>query len=98
MNFQFCALSFFLFLIGNIAKVNSVFASNTSSLSIADLAMASNRPTHVIGFHFFIPQIVKLVEVVKTEYVSINSDKYIFKVYDYIYVGSSFDIIIYTNQ
>ncbi len=42
-----------------------VFASNTSSISISELAAASGRPTQFIGMHFFNPvPIMKLVEVV----------------------------------
>jgi len=42
-----------------------IFASNTSSLSITEIARASMRPDKVIGMHFFNPvHIMKLVEVV----------------------------------
>lgn len=42
-----------------------VFATNTSSLSITQIARASKRPESVIGMHFFNPvHIMKLVEVV----------------------------------
>ena len=42
-----------------------VFASNTSSLSIAKIAQASRRPEQVIGMHFFNPvHIMRLVEIV----------------------------------
>jgi 3-hydroxybutyryl-CoA dehydrogenase len=42
-----------------------VFASNTSSLSITEIARNSKRPDKVIGMHFFNPvHIMKLVEVV----------------------------------
>lgn len=57
--------------IGHIMKPEAVIASNTSSLSISSLAQASGRPHRVIGLHFFIPQIVKLVEVVRTSHVSV---------------------------
>lgn len=41
------------------------FATNTSSLSIAEVASASTRPQHVVGMHFFNPvHIMKLVEIV----------------------------------
>jgi 3-hydroxybutyryl-CoA dehydrogenase len=41
------------------------FASNTSSLSITEIARASKRPENVIGMHFFNPvHIMRLVEVV----------------------------------
>lgn len=42
-----------------------IFASNTSSLSITDIAKASSEPQQVIGMHFFNPvHIMKLVEIV----------------------------------
>jgi 3-hydroxybutyryl-CoA dehydrogenase len=42
-----------------------IFASNTSSLSITELASSSKRPEAVIGMHFFNPvHIMKLVEIV----------------------------------
>jgi len=42
-----------------------IFASNTSSLSITELASSSKRPETVIGMHFFNPvHIMKLVEIV----------------------------------
>lgn len=50
---------------------NTVFASNTSSLPITGMALASRRPEKFIGLHFFNPvQIMKLVEVIRTEYTS----------------------------
>jgi len=42
-----------------------IFASNTSSLSITEIASSSKRPEAVIGMHFFNPvHIMKLVEIV----------------------------------
>ena len=42
-----------------------IFASNTSSLSIAEIAKASKSPENVIGMHFFTPvHIMRLVEIV----------------------------------
>ena len=47
------------------AKPNAIFATNTSSLSVTELAAASGRPTRFAGLHFFFPAAVnKLVEVV----------------------------------
>ncbi|MBU8908296.1 3-hydroxyacyl-CoA dehydrogenase family protein [Desertibacillus haloalkaliphilus] len=49
-----------------ILPSNSIIASNTSSMSITDLAAVTNRPEQVAGMHFFNPpQIMKLVEVVR---------------------------------
>jgi 3-hydroxybutyryl-CoA dehydrogenase len=45
----------------------TIFASNTSSLTIAAMAAATKRPDRVVGLHFFNPvPLMKLVEVVKT--------------------------------
>ena len=42
-----------------------IFASNTSSLSITEIATASRRPEAVVGMHFFNPvHIMRLVEIV----------------------------------
>mmetsp|Transcript_31648 Transcript_31648/g.63943 ORF Transcript_31648/g.63943 Transcript_31648/m.63943 type:complete len:337 (-) Transcript_31648:277-1287(-) len=55
--------------LGQQCKPETVFASNTSSLSITQMAEASGRPDKFVGIHFFNPvQIMKLVEVIKTEY------------------------------
>ena len=49
-----------------ICKVETILASNTSSLSITEVASVTNRPDRVIGMHFFNPAtIMKLVEVIK---------------------------------
>jgi 3-hydroxybutyryl-CoA dehydrogenase len=46
---------------------DTVFASNTSSLTVTDMAAATNRPDRVVGLHFFNPvPVMKLVEVVRT--------------------------------
>ena len=45
----------------------TIFASNTSSLAIAEMAAATNRPHRFVGLHFFNPvPVMKLVEVVRT--------------------------------
>jgi 3-hydroxybutyryl-CoA dehydrogenase len=45
----------------------TIFASNTSSLTIADMAAATRRPERMVGLHFFNPvPVMKLVEVVRT--------------------------------
>ncbi len=46
---------------------HAIFASNTSSLTIAAMAAATTRPDRFVGLHFFNPvPIMKLVEVVRT--------------------------------
>jgi 3-hydroxybutyryl-CoA dehydrogenase len=46
---------------------NAILATNTSSLPVVDMAVATSRPARVIGFHFFNPaQVMKLVELVST--------------------------------
>lgn len=58
-------------LFNQLAEINhskTVFASNTSSLSITKIAKGVKNPERVIGMHFFNPAtIMKLVEVVKTD-------------------------------
>jgi len=50
-----------------ICPKGTIFASNTSSLSITEMAAATKRPGHVIGLHFFNPvQVMPLVEVIQT--------------------------------
>lgn len=42
-----------------------IFATNTSSLSITEIARASNNPANVVGMHFFNPvHLMRLVEIV----------------------------------
>mmetsp|Transcript_24080 Transcript_24080/g.35652 ORF Transcript_24080/g.35652 Transcript_24080/m.35652 type:complete len:284 (+) Transcript_24080:367-1218(+) len=54
--------------IGQICKPEAIFASNTSSLSISEMAAFSGRPEKFVGVHFFNPvQLMKLVEVIRTE-------------------------------
>ncbi len=44
-----------------------IFASNTSSLSITEMAVGTSRPQNFVGLHFFNPvPVMKLVEVVRT--------------------------------
>ncbi|MCL4840040.1 MAG: 3-hydroxybutyryl-CoA dehydrogenase, partial [Thermoanaerobaculia bacterium] len=53
--------------LAGLVKPEAVFASNTSSLTVTQLAAASGRPERTIGLHFFNPvPVMKLVEVVRT--------------------------------
>ena len=48
-------------------KLDGILATNTSSLSVTEIANATSRPTQVIGMHFFNPAPVqKFVEVIST--------------------------------
>jgi len=48
-----------------ICKPDCILASNTSSISISEIANATNRPEKVIGMHFMNPvPIMKLVEII----------------------------------
>ena len=52
--------------IDKICEPNAIFASNTSSISITDMASATNRPDKFIGMHFFNPvPVMRLVELIK---------------------------------
>lgn len=64
-------------LFNQLAELNhseSIFCSNTSSLPVTAIAEKVKNPERVIGMHFFNPAtIMKLVEVVNTEYTSPNT-------------------------
>ncbi|HPK66789.1 MAG TPA: 3-hydroxybutyryl-CoA dehydrogenase [Thermoanaerobaculia bacterium] len=53
--------------LAKVVRPEAIFASNTSSLTITQLAAASGRPERTIGLHFFNPvPVMQLVEVVRT--------------------------------
>ncbi len=57
--------------LGIETKEECILGTNTSSLSIAEIAAASGRPEKVIGMHFFNPvPIMKLLELVKHDQCS----------------------------
>jgi 3-hydroxyacyl-CoA dehydrogenase len=68
--------------LGEICEPKTIFASNTSSLSISEMASFSGRPENFVGVHFFNPvQIMKLVEVIKTD----KTDQVVFdKAYQWV--------------
>jgi 3-hydroxybutyryl-CoA dehydrogenase len=50
-----------------VCKPEAILATNTSSLSVTEISVATSRPNQVIGIHFFNPApVMKLVEVVRT--------------------------------
>jgi 3-hydroxyacyl-CoA dehydrogenase len=47
---------------------HAILASNTSSLSVTEMAQATSRPDRVVGFHFFYPaSLMRLIEVIEGE-------------------------------
>src|SRR5436190_4947330 len=69
-------------LFNQLAEINDskcIFASNTSSLSINSIAAQVKNPERVIGMHFFNPApVMKLVEVVNTDYTNQETTRIIF--------------------
>ena len=52
--------------IDKLVKPEAILATNTSSLSITEIASSTSRPDKVIGMHFFNPvPMMKLVEIIK---------------------------------
>jgi len=50
-----------------ICRPDTILATNTSSLSVTEISVATRRPNQVIGMHFFNPApVMKLVEIVRT--------------------------------
>ena len=50
-----------------ICPPSTIYASNTSSLTVTDMAAATDRPDRFVGLHFFNPvPVMRLVEVVRT--------------------------------
>lgn len=53
--------------LGHLCEPSTLLASNTSSISIANLGTASGRPDRVVGIHFMNPvPVMRLVEIVRT--------------------------------
>lgn len=63
-----------------VVREDVILATNTSSLSVLDIAASSKVPSRVVGIHFFNPvQLMKLVEVIKTilvneKYIAVSRD------------------------
>ena len=50
-----------------VCRADTILATNTSSLSVTEISVATVRPSKVVGMHFFNPApVLKLVEVVRT--------------------------------
>ena len=68
-------------LFNQLAEINhteAIFASNTSSLSITQIAKGIKNPERVVGMHFFNPApLMKLVEVINTNYTNENTTRII---------------------
>lgn len=59
-----------------LCAARTIFASNTSSISITEMATATRRPERFLGLHFFNPvPVMKLVEVIRT----ISTDPKVFE-------------------
>ena len=51
-------------MLDGVCREDAIFASNTSTLSITEIAAGSRRPERVVGMHFCLPaQLMKLVEM-----------------------------------
>lgn len=60
-------------------KPETILATNTSSLSITEVAAVTNRPDKVVGLHFFNPvPAMKLVEIIKGQLTSAETHERIF--------------------
>jgi 3-hydroxybutyryl-CoA dehydrogenase len=64
-----------------IVGADAVLATNTSALSVTEVAAATSRPERVVGMHFFNPApVLPLVEVVRTE---LSSDEAVETAYEF---------------
>lgn len=62
-----------------ICKSEAILATNTSSLSITEIASVTSRPHKVIGMHFFNPvPMMKLVEVIKGQLTDDSTHNFVF--------------------
>ena len=66
----------------SVIKTDTIFASNTSTIPITELAKNSNQPKQFIGLHFFSPvDRMKLVEIIKGKK---TSKRTLSKAYNYV--------------
>lgn len=62
----------------NICEEKTIFATNTSSLSVTEIAAYTTRPEKVIGMHFFNPApVMKLVEIIRALQTSDNTFNFV---------------------
>jgi 3-hydroxybutyryl-CoA dehydrogenase len=70
-------------LFSRLSQINSgetIFATNTSSLSVTEIAKTDTHPERVVGMHFFNPApVMKLIEVINTDYTNENTTRVIFE-------------------
>lgn len=63
-----------------LCDAKTILATNTSSLSITEIASATNRPEKVIGMHFFNPvPMMKLIEIINGQLTSEETFDMVFK-------------------
>ncbi len=64
-------------LLDRICRPNTVLASNTSSLSVTEIAAVTERPEKVVGMHFFNPvhkmKLIEIIKAVKTDSESLQA-------------------------
>ena len=57
--------------LSEICSADTILASNTTALSISEIASAASHPDRVIGMHFFNPAVImKLVEIIRGDETS----------------------------
>jgi enoyl-CoA hydratase/3-hydroxyacyl-CoA dehydrogenase len=62
--------------LGEFAPENAIFGTNTSTMSISEIASTSGRPEKVIGCHFFTPVVVlRLIEIIRGKKTSEDTVK-----------------------
>jgi len=67
--------------LNTIVKSDAIFATNTSSISVTQLAAASGRPSQFVGMHFFNPvPMMKLVEIIRGLQTSDDTFNTVFEV------------------
>ena len=64
-------------LLDRICRPNTVLASNTSSLSVTEIAAVTERPENVVGMHFFNPvhkmKLIEIIRAAKTDDASLQA-------------------------